>query len=73
MQLDVSSGIRRTRRLSVITDGNDVVKMSSLKFGNVLRAVTRNIDPYFPHHFNGSRVHPDRIGPCALNFEPTSG
>lgn len=36
MQLDVSSRIRRAGSLGVITDRNDIVEMSSLKFGNVL-------------------------------------
>ncbi len=73
MQLDLSPGIRRARCLSVITDRNDIVEMLPLKFGNVLRAVMRDIDSHFPHYLNSSRVHTDRIGPRTQNLKLTSG
>lgn len=73
MQLDVSSGIRRARRVGVITDRNDVVEMSSLEFGNVLRAMARDIDSQLSHHLNSSRIHTDRICPRAQNLKPAFG
>jgi hypothetical protein len=72
MQLHVSSGIRRARRLGVITDRNDVVEMSPLKFRNVLRAVPRDIDSHLAHHLNNPRIHTDRMSPRAQNLKPTS-
>ena len=73
MQPDVSSGIRRARRVGVITDRNDVVEMSPLKFRNVLRAVTRDIDSHFPHHLNSSWIHTDRVGPRTQNLKLAFG
>jgi hypothetical protein len=55
MQLDVSSGIGRARCIGVMTDGNDVVEMSSLEFGNVLRAMARSIHSQLSHHLDRSR------------------
>jgi hypothetical protein len=73
MQLDVPSRIRRARCVGVITDRNDIVEMSSLKFGNVFRAVTRDIDFHLPHHINSSRIHTDRICPRTQNLKLAFG
>jgi hypothetical protein len=69
MQLDVPSGIRRARCVGVITDRNDVVEMSSLEFGNVLRAMTRDIDSQLSHHLNSSWIHTNRVGPRTQNLK----
>jgi hypothetical protein len=70
MQPDVSSWLGWAGCLGVITHRNDVVKSSSLKFRNVLRLLVRNIDSHLLHHFNGLRVHPDRIGSSTQSIKP---
>jgi hypothetical protein len=73
MQLGVTSGICRARCVSVITDRNDVVEMSFLEFGNVLRAMARDIDSQLSHHLNSSRIHTDRICPRTQNLKLSFG
>jgi hypothetical protein len=47
--------------------------MSSLEFGNVLRAMARDIDSQLSHHLNSSRIHIDRVGPRTQNLKLAFG
>ncbi len=52
MLLGVTSGICQARCVGMITDRHNVVEMSSLEFGHVLRA--RDIDSHLSHHLHSS-------------------
>jgi hypothetical protein len=55
MQLGVTSGICQAQCVDVITDLRNVVEMSSMEFGYVLRAMARDIDSQLSHYLNSSR------------------
>jgi hypothetical protein len=55
----------------MITDRNDVMEMSSLEFGNLLRAMVRDIASQLSHYLNSSWIHTDR-GSRTQNLKPIS-
>jgi hypothetical protein len=57
----------------MVTDRNDVIEVLPVKLGDILRAVTRNVDAQFFHGGDCFGANETGFRARALDFEPVAG